>query len=381
MKFVLAPDSFKESLTAKEACLAMERGISRVFPEAQCVLVPMADGGEGTAEALVDHSGGRMLQAAVTGPLGKKVTAQLGISGDGETAFLEMASASGLELTAKEESNPLLTTSYGTGELIKLALEQGVRRILIGIGGSATNDGGAGMLQALGVSFRDREGCELPVGGGALRRLHSIDVSRMDARLKNVAVEVACDVTNPLIGPNGASRVFGPQKGATPQMVEELELCLTRYAEVIREQLGIAMADVPGAGAAGGTGAGLLAFFQAQLKKGFELVSGFTGLEEKMAGAEYVFTGEGSLDGQTLFGKTPYGVAQMAAKQGIPVIAFAGRVGEGVEALYEHGFTAIVGILRGVEPLETALANGGANLEFAVENVCRMIQFYQIKLG
>lgn len=374
MKFIIAPDSFKESMTAKEACLAMEKGIRQVFPDAECILVPMADGGEGTVEALVDHTGGRLIRSMVTGPAGLKVEAVYGISGDGRTAIIEMASASGIHLIPKEERNPLVTTSYGTGELIRSALDQGVERILMGIGGSVTNDGGAGMLQALGVSFRDADGAELPFGGGALKRLHTIDVSALDARLRKVRVEVACDVTNPLTGPNGASAVFGPQKGATPEMVRLLDDSLCHYAGLIAGQLGIRIADAEGAGAAGGLGAGLLAFLNAELKKGIELVIQYTDLESKMDGADYVFTGEGSIDGQTLFGKTPFGVASVALKKGVPVIAFAGRVGEGVETLYDHGFTAIIGILKGVTSLDKALAAGRDNLAFSVGNVCRLLR-------
>lgn len=374
MKFILAPDSFKESMTAKNACLAMEKGIRQVYPDADCIHIPMADGGEGTVESLVDHTGGTIIRAEVTGPMGAKVAAEYGLSGDGTTAIIEMASASGIHLIPMEQRNPLLTTTYGTGELMKLALDRGVKRILMGIGGSVTNDGGAGMLQALGVSLLDRDGAELPYGGGALKKLHKIDVSKLDPRLKEVAIEVACDVTNPLTGPNGASYIFGPQKGATPEMVEELDQCLTHYASVIEEQLGVSIADTEGAGAAGGLGAGLMAFLQADLKKGIDLVIQYTELESKMNGADYVFTGEGSIDGQTLFGKTPYGVASVAREKGIPVIAFAGRVGEGVETLYEAGFTAIIGILKGVTTLEQALESGTENLAFSAENVCRLIK-------
>ncbi|MEH6906700.1 MULTISPECIES: glycerate kinase [Neobacillus] len=374
MKFVLAPDSFKESMTAKKAALAMEKGIKAVFPHSECVIVPMADGGEGTVDSLVSMTNGEIIKTEVIGPLGEKVIAEYGLLGEGQTAVIEMASASGLELIKPKERNPLLTTTYGTGQLIKHALDKGVRRFLIGIGGSATNDGGAGMLQALGVSFKDQDGNELPFGGGTLHRLHSIDMSGLDERIKTVQMDVACDVTNPLIGDNGASAIFGPQKGATPEMVRILDQNLAHFADVIKKLLGEDIAHLDGAGAAGGLGAGLLAFLNAQLKKGIDLVIEYTGLEEQVKGADYVFTGEGSIDGQTLFGKTPYGVAAIAEKYSVPVIAFAGRIGNGVESLYDNGFTAIIGILKGVTTLEEALECGEENLAFAAENVCRVLK-------
>src|SRR4051794_2791539 len=327
MKFVLAPDSFKESMSAKKAGLAMEKGIRSVFPDAECVIVPMADGGEGTVESLVSMTNGEIIKAEVIGPLGDKVIAEYGLLGEGQTAVIEMASASGLEIIKLEDRNPLVTTTFGTGELIKHALDKGVTRILIGIGGSATNDGGVGMLQALGVSFKDQDGQELSFGGGALKQLSTIDLSGLDKRIAHVKIDVACDVNNPLIGENGASAIFGPQKGATAEVVEQLDQNLAHYAEIIKRDLGKDIAQTEGAGAAGGLGAGLMAFLNANLKKGVELVIEYTGLEERMAGADYVFTGEGSIDGQTLFGKTPFGVASIAKKYSIPVIAFAGRIG------------------------------------------------------
>ncbi|MFL6557928.1 MAG: glycerate kinase [Bacillus sp. (in: firmicutes)] len=374
MKFVLAPDSFKESMTAKNAALAMEKGILKVFPDAECVIVPMADGGEGTVESLVSMSNGEIIKTEVHGPLGEKRIAEYGLLGEGQTAVIEMATASGLELIQPADRNPLVTTTYGTGQLIKHALDKGVSRILIGIGGSATNDSGAGMLQALGVSFKDQYGEELPWGGGALSQLHSIDLSGLDKRIHSVKIDVACDVTNPLIGENGASAIFGPQKGATPEIVKQLDQNLARFADLIKQELGKDIAYMEGAGAAGGLGAGLVAFLNAQLKKGVELVIEYTGLEERVKGADYVFTGEGSIDGQTLFGKTPFGVASIAQKYSIPVIAFAGRIGKGVEPLYDHGFNAIIGILTGVTSLKEALENGEENLAFAAENICRVMK-------
>jgi glycerate 2-kinase len=374
MKFVLAPDSFKESMSAKNAALAMQEGIQNVFPEAECIIVPMADGGEGTVESLVDATDGHLIRKTVIGPLGEPVEAEFGLSGDQQTAIIEMASASGIHLVKKEQRNPLITTTYGTGELINHALDLGVTRIIMGIGGSATNDGGIGMLQALGVSLLDEAGNELPFGGGSLSQLHTINMDGLDPRLHSVKLDVACDVTNPLIGKTGASHIFGPQKGATPEMVEQLDQNLTHYASVIKQQLGKDIAKTPGAGAAGGIGAGLIAFLQAELTRGVNLVIDYTDLENKVIGADYVFTGEGSIDGQTLFGKTPFGVASTAKKHSVPVIAFAGRIGSGTEALYEHGFTSIVGILKEVTSLEEALTSGSRNLTHAVENMCRVLK-------
>jgi glycerate 2-kinase len=373
MKFVLAPDSFKESMTAKQAGLAMEVGIRRVFPEAECVIIPMADGGEGTVQSLVDGTDGVIIKKEVTGPLGIKVEAEYGLLGNGITAVIEMASASGLVLIPKEDRNPLITTTFGTGELIKDALDLGVKHILIGIGGSATNDGGIGMLQALGVSFKDKDGHELPFGGGSLNRLFAIDRSGMDHRLYSTKIDVACDVSNPLIGLEGASYTFSPQKGASNEVVEILEQNLVHYAQMIKSEMGIDVANIEGAGAAGGLGAGLLAFLNADLRSGIKLVIDYTNFETILNGANYVFTGEGSIDGQTIFGKTPFGVAVTAKKHGVRVVAFAGKIGKGAEVLYDHGFTAIVGILKEVSTIEEALAMGNENLADAVENVCRLI--------
>lgn len=370
---VLAPDSFKESMTAKEACEAMERGIHKVNPNINCIHVPMADGGEGTMQSLVDATGGTVYITKVKGPLGNEVSASYGITGDGLTGVLEMASASGIQLVSPEARNPLITTTYGTGQLIKACLDKGVSKLLIGIGGSATNDGGAGMVQALGGRLLDEEGNELLFGGGELGRLASIDLSGFDPRLKDVQVEVACDVTNPLCGPTGASNVFGPQKGATPEMIKQLDNNLHHYANIIKEQLGKDIRDMPGAGAAGGLGAGLVVFLDGVLKKGIELVIDYTGLENKVQQADMVWTGEGSIDFQTQYGKTPLGVAEVAKKFGKPVLAFAGRIGDQTEVLYDKGIDAIFGIMPGAASLEDALKQGQDNLERTAENVARLV--------
>ncbi|MEC0181313.1 glycerate kinase [Paenibacillus peoriae] len=373
--FVLAPDSFKESMTAKEVCIAMEKGLRKVYPAANYVHIPMADGGEGTVQSLVDATGGQLRYIEVTGPLGEPVTAAYGLLGDGTTAAIEMASASGIHLVNKDNKNPLKTTTYGTGELIRECLNQGIRKIIIGIGGSATNDGGTGMAEALGVRFLDANGNLLARGGGSLGELASIDISSLDERLQQVQLIVACDVTNPLCGEHGASHVFGPQKGATPEMVQQLDANLVHYADVVKRQLGKDVCDLPGAGAAGGLGAGLLIFTQASLQKGIEIVIEYTGLKQKLANADIVFTGEGGIDFQTKFGKTPYGVAQAAKQSGKKVIAVAGYVGEGIDTLYQEGIDAVFGIVPGASELGKLLVEGPQNVERTCENIARVLQF------
>lgn len=373
--FVLAPDSFKESMTAKEVCIAMEKGLRKVYPEANYIHVPMSDGGEGTVQSLVDASNGTLFTKEVLGPLGQTVEAKFGILGDGFTGAIEMASASGIHLVTKETKNPLITTTYGTGQLILECLDRGMKQIIIGIGGSATNDGGTGMAEALGARFLDENGDPLPRGGGSLDQLATIDVSGLDPRLNDVRIIVACDVTNPLCGEHGASHVFGPQKGATPEMVAQLDRSLAHYADVVKTQLNKDVADVPGAGAAGGLGAGLLIFTQATLQKGIEIVIEYTRLKEKLNDADFVFTGEGGIDFQTKFGKTPFGVAQAAKGSGKKVIAIAGYIGEGIETLYEAGFDAIFGIVPGASELEKLLVEGPQNVERTCENVSRVLKW------
>ena len=370
---VLAPDSFKESMTAKEVCEAMERGIRKANSQIRCIHVPMADGGEGTMQSLVDATGGRVYSKEVVGPLGNNVVAEYGILGNGEIGVIETASASGIHLVDSEKRNPLITTTFGTGQLIKACLDKGVKKLLIGIGGSATNDGGAGFIQALGGRLLDENGDDLSYGGGALAKLHTIDLSNLDERLKYVSVEVACDVNNPLCGKEGASYVFGPQKGATREMIEILDQNLSHYAEVIKEQLGKDVISKAGAGAAGGLGAGLMAFLDVKLKSGIEMVIEYANLEEKVRDADMVWTGEGSIDFQTQYGKTPLGVAMIAKKYNKPVIALAGRVGNDIDVLYDKGIDAIFGIMRGVTSIEEALVKGPENVEKTSENIIRLL--------
>ena len=371
---VLAPDSFKESMTAKEVCVAMERGIKKVNSNIQCIHVPMADGGEGTMQSLVDATGGEVYSLEVVGPLGNKVKAEYGILGNGEIGVLEMASASGIHLVSLEERNPLITTTYGTGELIKACLDRGVKKLLIGIGGSATNDGGVGVIQALSGRLLDKEGNELGFGGGELEKLDRIDLTNFDRRLKDVVIEVACDVSNPLCGENGASYIFGPQKGASVEMIKILDNNLKHYAKVIKEQFGKDVLEIAGAGAAGGLGAGLMVFLNGNLKKGIEIVIEYSGLEKKVKNCDMVWTGEGSIDFQTQYGKTPLGVATVAKKYNKPVVALAGRVGDDIDILYEKGIDSIFGIMRGVTTIDEALKNGKENIERTSENIARLME-------
>lgn len=373
MKIVIAPDSFKGSLTALEAANAIEEGLKRVFPGSEILKVPMADGGEGTVQSLVDATGGRIVKKLVTGPLGEKVEAQFGVLGDGRTAVIEMAAASGLPLVPPEKRNPMLTTTYGTGELIKAALEMGCRRFIIGIGGSATNDGGAGMAQALGAKLLDEEDSDIPFGGGGLLKLERIDISTLDPRIAESEIVVACDVDNPLTGPRGAARVYSPQKGATPEMVEILDRALERFARIVKRDLGKDIKDVPGAGAAGGLGAGLMAFLNARLQLGVDIVIEATELEEKVKGADLVITGEGGIDSQTVYGKTPIGVAKVAKKFDIPVIAIAGGISDDASVVYEHGIDALMSIIPRPMSLDEAMAQGAKLLADAAERVARSL--------
>ena len=373
MKIVIAPDSFKESLTALHVCEAVEKGIKAHFPDVEISKVPMADGGEGTVQSLVDATGGDIIQARVTGPLGKEVEAFYGILGDGNTAVIEMAAASGLHHVSVDKRNPLITTTRGTGELILKALDHKVKHIIIGIGGSATNDGGAGMAKALGAKLLDANGAEIKEGGGSLAQLASIDLTNLDSRLAEVKVEVACDVDNPLTGETGASAVFGPQKGATPDMVKQLDRNLAHYAAIVGKEMGIHIQSIPGAGAAGGLGGGLLAFLSAELKPGVDIVIKATELESYIKNADLVITGEGRIDGQTIYGKTPIGVAKTAKKHSVPVIAIAGSIGAGSEAVYEHGISSLFSVVPGAVTLQEALEKADENIERTAKNVASVI--------
>ena len=374
MKIVIAPDSFKESLTALEAASAIENGMKQILPEASFVKVPMADGGEGTVQSLVDATGGKIITKNVTGPLGTPVNAFFGISGDEKTAIIEMAAASGLHLVPPGERNPLVTTTRGTGELIAAALDYGVEHIIIGIGGSATNDGGAGMAKALGIMLLDSDGKEIGEGGGALNRLAAVKMDGIDNRLESVKIEVACDVDNPLTGKKGASYIFGPQKGATQEMVEVLDNNLQHFAEIIRTDLGKDIEHISGAGAAGGLGGGLTAFLSAELKRGIDIVLEAANLESHLLDADFVITGEGKIDGQTVFGKTPIGVAKTAKRHNIPVIAIAGNIASDSEIVHEHGIDAVFSIVPGVISLDDAFKNAPTYVERIAANIAAVIK-------
>lgn len=375
MKIVLAPDSFKNSLTAKEVAQSMQKGLEKVFPDADYVQVPMADGGEGTVQSLIDAKNGQLVTEKVLGPLLSEVTAHYGLIDEGQVAVIEMAEASGIGYVDERTKDPYKATTYGTGQLIKSAIKRGAKTIIIGIGGSATNDGGAGMAQALGAKLLDQDNHEVDFGGEDLVNLAKIDTSEMIEGLSDVKIIIASDVTNPLTGQTGASHVFGPQKGATPRMVEVLDKALAHYAAVIKKDLGKDVEQLPGAGAAGGLGAGLLAFTDSELQSGVDIVVKYTGLKEKVQGADLVFTGEGQIDFQTKYGKTPIGVSQAvkAVDPNIKVIAIAGSVGQRVEELYPLGIDAIFSCVPGVCDLSTAIKNTDQNIQKIIVNIGRLL--------
>lgn len=371
MKIVIAPDSFKESLSAPQVAAAIAQGWTAIYPEAECLLRPMADGGEGTVDALLAATGGERRECSVQGPLGTPVAAHWGLLADG-TAVIEMAAASGLHWVPSAQRNVLQACSYGTGELIVQALDAGARRIILGLGGSATNDGGSGLLRALGVRFLDDQGQLLAPGGAALAQLAQIDVSGLDARLQQVQVQVAADVDNPLCGPRGASAVFGPQKGASAAEVEQLDAALAHYAQIMARTLGEDHAQVPGVGAAGGLGFAARAVLKAGFRPGIEVVAELSGLAEAVQGADLVITGEGRLDAQTLHGKTPLGVARIAAAAGVPVIALAGSLGEGYQRLYDAGIAAAFSLTPGPVSLEQACAEATDLLRNRATDIARL---------
>lgn len=377
MKIIIAPDSFKESVSASRCAQAIKAGFISIFPQAECICLPIADGGEGTVEAMVEATEGKMVMLPVMGPMGDFVGAFYGLSGDGQTAFIEMAAASGLMLVPPGERNPLLATSYGTGELIRHALDTGVRHIILGIGGSATVDGGMGMAQALGARFVDERGESVGLGGGALERLVNVDLRDLDPRLRECRIDVACDVDNPLLGECGAAAVFGPQKGACAGMVAALDRGLENYAQVLLAATGQDVTAMVGGGAAGGMGAAARVFLNATLKSGIDIVLEAVHLEEALRDADLVITGEGRMDSQTVGGKAPVGVARLAKKHGIPVIAIAGVLGDGVEAVHQHGIDAVFSILPALAPLAEVLDRGEQNLYACARNIACAIKLGQ----
>ncbi len=381
VKVLVAPQGFKGSLTPLDAARAIADGIRAAWPNARVDLVPVADGGDGTVDALVLATGGRKIRAATVDPLGRPVAAEFGVLGDGQTAVVEMAQASGLARLKPEERNPLITTTYGTGLLIRAVLDAGFRRIIVGIGGSATNDGGAGMLQALGMRLLDQHGQPIPSGGQGLLALDRIDPSGLDLRLAETEIIVASDVTNPLCGPEGAAAVYGPQKGATPEMVRLLDEALAHYAEVVRRDLGRDVANVPGAGAAGGLGAGLLLLPNVRVRPGAEVVFEAVGLDDRLEDCDLAFTGEGAVDRSTAFGKTPARLAQRAGVRGRPVVLLAGRLGHGYEEVYRLGIGAVVPIVPGPLTEAEAMARAFDLLSAAAGRACRLIDLGRLLAG
>ncbi|TVP84832.1 MAG: glycerate kinase [Alkalicoccus sp.] len=374
MKIVIASDSFKETLSSLEAGKAAERGIKKVLPSAETVVCPMADGGEGTVTALVDAWKGEYIYAEVNGPIGLKTKARYGISDDGETAVIEMAAASGIHLVPKQDQDVKKASTFGTGELILHALDRGVRSFVIGIGGSATNDGGKGMLQALGVSFTDSSGRELPGGGAPLLYLHHICPEKMDPRLKQASFRVACDVDNPLTGARGASAVYGPQKGASTEDTALLDKALGNYAAVVKKLFSLDIDTPPGAGAAGGLGAGFLGFLPVTMEKGAEIIADMTGLREHLHDADFVITGEGGINEQTIHGKTPVYVASLTKNiNPVPVIALCGTVTSGYETVFGSGIDAVFSTLSEAGPLDQLKKSAPSHVEQTAENVARLL--------
>ncbi len=376
MRIVIAPQSLKGSLTAAEVGQAIAHGVRAVYAQAEIEVIPVADGGEGTVQALVDATGGEIVEQMVTGPLGEPVSAFFGLLGDGRTAAIEMAACAGLPLVPPSQRNPLITTTYGVGELLLAALEHECRHFIIGIGGSATNDGGAGMAQALGALLLTDQGTEVARGGAALATLAQISCEHLDQRLQECVVEVACDVTNPLCGPTGASAVYGPQKGATPAMVEELDAALAHYAAIVERDMERAVQNIPGAGAAGGLGAGLLAFLHATLRPGAQLVLDAVHLDASIRSADLVITAEGQIDGQTAYGKSVGAVAKLAKQYSIPVLALAGSLGENYQCVYDLGVDGVAVLPSGPMTLSHSMKHAAPLATDVTERMLRVLRLH-----
>lgn len=376
MKFIIAPQGFKGSITGLEAARAIQRGVNAAEPAAQTVLLPVADGGDGTLHALVDATGGQFFESKVQGPLGRPIEASWGVMGDGVTAVIEMARPSGLALLPPERRDPLITTTWGTGEIMKEALEKGFRRIIVGLGGSATNDGGAGMAGALGARFLDAQGRDLALGGAALANLSRIDLSGLHPGLADAVVIGATDVTNPLCGPTGASAVYGPQKGASAEMVDQLDAALGNFAAVVERDVGKDVQERPRCGAAGGLGAGLIAFTRGELRSGIDMVCEVLGFDDHLAEADLVITGEGRADRSTIFDKAPVGVARRAIAKGVPTVLLAGGLGPGYQELYQHGIAGIVTISDRPMNFPQSLRRTQELLEGAAERTIRLMKVW-----
>lgn len=373
MKVLISPQAFKGSLDALEVAQAIELGLRSVWGSHEYVKAPVADGGEGTVEALVTATSGRYVATMVEDPLGRQVKATWGILPDGTSAVIEMAAASGLPLLQRSERNPMVTSTFGTGQLIRAALDAGATRLIIGIGGSATNDAGAGMAHALGARFLDASGRYLPRGGKALLRLSHIDSTHLDPRLEHVEIIVASDVTNTLCGPEGASAVYGPQKGASAHGIETLDRALANFANVVERDLGVTVRDIPGAGAAGGLGAGLIAFGGARMQRGVDIIFDAMGFDARLNGTDIVFTGEGRVDAQDAFGKAPIVVAQRAAARNIPVVVIVGSIGQGYESVFEHGVSAVLSIVTRPMSIERAVSQTEGLISSAASHAARLI--------
>lgn len=376
MNIVIAPDSFKECLSAKEVAVNMALGVRKVFPDAIIREIPISDGGEGVLETLLNGVGGQKISVSVMDPLKRTITAEYGILKDDKTAVIEMAKASGLELLTEQEKNPLISTTFGTGQLIQNALDKGCTKIIIGIGGSATNDGGAGMVRALGAKFLNDKGEEIKDGGGSLNELHKIDLSNFDKRIQHCEIVVACDVSNPLTGVNGASMVYGSQKGGSKNDLEFLDGNLAHYANIIKSDLGADVSNIPGAGAAGGTGAGLMAFLNGQLLNGIALILQTLKVEEFIKLADLVFTGEGKIDEQTLHGKTISGIASMAKKHKVPVFVLTGKIGDGIDEMYNIGVSAVFSIVNQPMELKEAIYRAPVLIQDCTKNIMLAIKCF-----
>lgn len=373
MKFLFASDSFKGTLSSRRTAELLTRAAQEIFPGCECRCLEVADGGEGTTEAVLSAAGGRRMEAMVCGPLWERRKACYAAL-DGRRAVMEMAAASGLPLVPAELRDPRNTTSYGTGELIRDALDKGFRDLSIAIGGSATNDGGIGCMRALGVRFLDEDGNELSGCGGDLIKIRSIDRSGMDPRLRDTHVTVMCDVTNPLCGENGATRTFGKQKGGTPEILDELEAGMENYRELLRREFGIDMDEEPGAGAAGGLGAALLSFLRAELRSGIETVLDLIEFDKKLEGVSLVVTGEGRADWQSTFGKVMQGVGRRCLRQGVPAVAIVGSMGDGAEQIFDYGIESMITTVNGVMPLEEALERAEELYLGAARRLFRMLR-------
>lgn len=376
MRIVIAPDSFKGCLSAEAVAENIVNGLSPIFPRAKMIVVPQADGGEGTLSVILRHRQGQTFEVQAHDPLGRQIKTEFGVLEDG-TVVIETAKIIGLSLIQPHERNPLISSSYGVGELILNALEKGHRKFIIGIGGSATNDAGMGMIQALGGKFLDKQGNLLGQGGAELQKLHHLDLSELDSRLTECSFQVACDVSNPLIGENGASRIYAPQKGATNEDVELLENALTNYSQVIENHFDKSISEITGVGAAGGLGAGLLAFLKAELTNGFQLISKFIDLEGYLPNADFVITGEGKVDTQTAFGKLPFGMARLAKKHGVPCIGIAGTVEDETQTLHQSGMTAIFSIADRPLSGDDSVKNAPVLVQKTAEQIGRLIRAFR----